>query len=169
MMKGRFRAYDSRVFLCVKSDCWRWWYPQKAYYRVGMRMRDESRKGKRGNRKKNQPDYKPGSVSATEVEMSVIYPHLPLPTGSIVLPSNAESQRSPWSNLLALHRTSNPQCVGIHELSAPDVHSPYVTTRLVGSYSTFSPLPKVCLMRIVKMHEACRTMASGLGGCFLLH
>ena len=36
----------------------------------------------------------------------------------------------------------SPSDVGLHELSASDVHGPYVTARPVSSYLTFSPLPR---------------------------
>jgi len=43
-------------------------------------------------------------------------------------------------------RAGNPLSVGLHELAAPSGHSPMITHRLVVSYTTFSPLPR--------MHEA---------------
>ena len=57
-----------------------------------------------------------------------IYPVPMSPSASIVLPSGSGGPPS--------------QCVaGLHELSAPGMYSTSVTTGLVGSYSTFSPLP----------------------------
>ena len=66
----------------------------------------------------------------------VIYLGCRSPCTSIVLPS---SSGEPPSN------------AGLHELSAPEVHSTCIAACLVGSYPTFSPLPM------------------GIGGCFLLH
>ena len=39
------------------------------------------------------------------------------------------------------HGASSSHSVGLHDLTTPKTHSPCVTTRLVGSYPTFSPLP----------------------------
>ena len=39
------------------------------------------------------------------------------------------------------HSDGPPSDVGLHELSASDVHSAHVAVRLVSSYLTFSPLP----------------------------
>ena len=80
--------------------------------------------------------YKPGSVSLRTGE-SVIYLLLPSPTGSSGPPSDVG--RATLLN------------AGLHDLTTPKMHSPYITIRLVGSYPTFSPLPP------------------GGGGYFLLH
>lgn len=87
--------------------------------------------------KKEQRTYKPGSVPYRS-KVSVIYLRLMSPTASIVLPSSSDG---PPSLLFA----------GIHELSTSGMHSTNVTTGLVGSYPTFSPLPAYT------------------GGSFLLH
>ena len=71
--------------------------------------------------------------------VSAIYPVPMSPSASIVLPSGSGG---PPSHSVA----------GLHELSAPGMYSTSVTTGLVGSYSTFSPLPH-----------------AKRGGSFLLH
>ena len=70
--------------------------------------------------------YKPGSVSLRTGE-SVIYLRLPSPTGSSGPPSDVGR-----ATLVD---------AGLHDLTTPKMHSPYITIRLVGSYPTFSPLP----------------------------
>ncbi len=79
-----------------------------------------------------QPTYKPGSVRHEGA--LVIYPVRMSPSVSQRLLPCALSFYPP-------PRTSRPDNAGIRELSTPGVHSTYVTTRLVGSYPTFSPLP----------------------------
>ena len=66
-----------------------------------------------------------------------IYPDATLPLRSIVLPSNVFITPFGLNKLgrVALYD------VGIHELSASEVHGSYVTARPVSSYLTFSPLP----------------------------
>ena len=59
---------------------------------------------------------------------------------SIVLPSGSDGP--PSLTLTAMGGRS--RCVaGLRELSASGVHSTHVAMRLVGSYPTFSPLPRV--------------------------
>ena len=41
-----------------------------------------------------------------------------------------------------------PSVAGLHELSAPGVHGPHVAMRPVGSYPTFSPLPRLVAGRL---------------------
>ena len=57
---------------------------------------------------------------------------------SIVLPSGSDEQPS---LALATSRGRSRRFAGLRELSTSGVHSPHVTTRLVGPYPTFSPLP----------------------------
>ena len=83
---------------------------------------------------------KPGSVGLVHVpSLSAINLDLPLPARlrnlrvTRVLPSGSGGQ---------------PSDAGLHELATSKAHSTCVTTGLVGSYPTFSPLP--------------------CGGCFLL-
>lgn len=63
-------------------------------------------------------------------------------------------------------RTSRPDDTSLRELSTSEVHSPYVTTRLVGSYPTFSPLPPLSLPLPTNWFA---TVSLGTGGSFLLH
>ena len=91
------------------------------------------------NRKKQWP-CKPGSVHGhfqyiiPPSPSSVIYPLPVSPPASIVLPSGSDGQPS-------RSRFCSENIAGIRELSTSGVHSTHVTTRLVVSYSTFSPLP----------------------------
>ncbi len=52
---------------------------------------------------------------------------------------------------------------GLHDLTTPKMHSPYVAIRLVSSYLTFSPLPGNPISSLVG------DSLGKLGGCFLLH
>ena len=83
--------------------------------------------------KKNQSTYKPGSVVTYRV-CTVCHLSAPAVTDRLY--------RSTLQRLLSKEK-SNEQLsyVGIHELSTSDAHSPHVTTWLVSSYLTFSPLP----------------------------
>ena len=88
-------------------------------------------------KKEKQTACKPGSVTLQAGE-SVIYLRLASPSGSSGLPSDVGR-----ATLLD---------AGLHDLTTPKMHSPYIAARLVGSYPAFSPLPP----------------GPG-GGCFLLH
>lgn len=59
---------------------------------------------------KRQPACKPGSVHCERRGVSVIYPGLPSPASSIVLPSDVLSSGGP------------PYNIGLHGLSTPEVH-----------------------------------------------
>ena len=63
----------------------------------------------------------------------VIYPGCKSPCTSIVLPSGSDG---------------SPSDAGIRELSTPGVHGICVTTDPVGSYPTFSPLPRTQTRRL---------------------
>ena len=60
----------------------------------------------------------------------------------------------------------SPSDVGLHELSASDVHGPYVTARPVSSYLTFSPLPR---KTISPRFQTEKRTGKWWGGCFLLY
>ena len=76
--------------------------------------------------------------SASKCKVSVIYLHSLSPVSSSGLPSDVG--RATLLN------------AGLHDLTTPKMHSPHITTRLVGSYPAFSPL-----------------QSTGDCGCFLLH
>ena len=83
-------------------------------------------------------------VLYSENGVPVIYP--------VRMSPSASQRMSPCAlSFYPLARAGRPGNASIHELSAPGVHSTHVTTRLVSSYLTFSPLPDTS------------------GGCFLLH
>lgn len=87
-------------------------------------------------KKKSQTAYKPGSVLPNDARSTSSACHLSAPVVANRL-YRSTLQRA------ALRRLERATLngVGIHELSTSDVHSTHVTTRLVGSYPTFSPLP----------------------------
>lgn len=94
--------------------------------------------------KKNQSAYKPGSVLTYLFEMRSAC-HLSAPAVTDVL------YRSTLQRVVNNTENSDeqPSNVGIHELSTSDVYSPHVTTWLVSSYLTFSPLPSVCIQQSI--------------------
>ena len=83
---------------------------------------------------------KPGSVG------SVLVPYLS--AINLDLPSPARLRDLAVTRVLPSGSGEQPSDAGIHELATSKAHSTCVTTGLVGSYPTFSPLP--------------------CGGCFLL-
>lgn len=93
-------------------------------------------------KKKNQSAYKPGSVLTHLFEMRSAC-HLSAPAVTDVL------YRSTLQRVVnnTEYSDEQPSNVGIHELSTSDVYSPHVTTWLVSSYLTFSPLPSVCILK----------------------
>ncbi len=83
---------------------------------------------------------KPGSVGSV---------HVPSPSAiNLDLPSPARLRNLRVTRVLPSGSGEQPSDAGIHELATSKAHSTCVTTGLVGSYPTFSPLP--------------------CGGCFLL-
>ena len=92
---------------------------------------------------KKQWSYKPGSVHGNSMHKALFPAACHLSTTGVTT--------SLYRSTLRLGRTtlSSPQnCknfAGIRELSTSGVHSTHVAIRLVGSCSTFSPLPtKAC-------------------------
>ena len=75
-------------------------------------------------RKKGQSDYKPGSVRRDAA--SVIYLS-PCRRWSLRGDSNSGISFYPPTQGLSTHSNEQPSGVGLHELSASDVHSPHVT------------------------------------------
>ena len=96
-------------------------------------------------KKKSQPGDKPGPVSAPGRGSAC---HLSARTVARTL------HRSTLRRSALRHtRAGNPRGVGLRELSAPDVYGPRVTTRPVGSYPTFSPLPgKIKACRLAELY-----------------
>ena len=73
------------------------------------------------------------------------------------------------------HRTSSPYSASLHDLSTSKKHSTCVTTSLVGSYPTFSPLPPEeggCFLLLYSTLTDCFPLRSGMlcvARTFLLH
>ena len=88
--------------------------------------------------KKNQTAYKPGSVPMHPKKDAQRLPFI-----RALCCQSALSFYPPTRLNMKYIKNSNEQLsnVGIHELSTSDVYSLRVATQLVGSYSTFSPLP----------------------------
>ena len=94
---------------------------------------------KRSEKKEKQWACKPGSVPAEAGAC-----HLSTtPLSRRLYRSTLQLGRAALSRPCALRGGRSRRIAGIHELSSSGVHSTHVAMRLVGSYPTFSPLPRV--------------------------